>query len=124
MRIELSLESTDLLIMRREHLLLLLLLSTNERQQRLAIQHVQIRQCRAFHGRSMPSNETINIWKTRINKGESASSSHRDLGRPGTLNSPPVDPFQKHRQLCAAETNCSCLHLRPDESSSLKTLGK
>ena len=50
--------------------------------------------------------------------------SHCDLRRPGSLRPAPVDAFQKHRQLRASQTNGAFGSLRPDESSSLQTLGK
>src|ERR1700679_811100 len=49
---------------------------------------------------------------------------HRNLRRPGPLRPAPVDAFQQHRQLRTRQTNGSFCSLRPDESSSFKTLGK
>jgi hypothetical protein len=64
------------------------------------------------------------IYKSRMNKGEAASSSDCDFRLPCSLNSPPVDAFQKQRKLCATEPHGPTLGLRPDESAALKTLGK
>jgi hypothetical protein len=50
--------------------------------------------------------------------------SHRNLRRPGPLRPAPVDAFQQHRQLRTRQTNGPFCSLRPDESSSFKTLGK
>jgi hypothetical protein len=75
MRLQFGLEPLDLLIASREHLielLLLLPLRTKQRQQRIAIKGVQIRQRSAIHGRSMPSIKLKIIHKMCMNTEESA----------------------------------------------------
>src|SRR5664279_1798923 len=96
----------------------------HQRQQCVAIKRVQILERSAIHERSMPSAEYGCIHKTRINTGESRWSSHGDFRRPRPLHSSPIDPFQKHRELCATEPHASTVRLRPDESTTLKALGK
>src|SRR3984957_5688589 len=36
----------------------------------------------------------------------------------------PVDAFEQHRELCAAQTDRSFIRLRPDEASAFETFGK
>ena len=59
MLLELCLQTAQLLLVRRDHrvdfFLELLLLRTEQRQQCIAIQGIQIRQRDAIHGRSLPS---------------------------------------------------------------------
>jgi hypothetical protein len=50
--------------------------------------------------------------------------SNRDLWCPGPLRPAPIDAFEQHRKLRTRQTNSSFRSLRPDESSSLETLGK
>src|SRR5438309_334551 len=64
------------------------------------------------------------IHKTYMNKGKSAASSNREFGRPCALDSAPVDAFQKHRKLCATETDCTALGLRPYKTTALQPLGE
>ena len=71
----------------------LLLLGNEKSQQGIAIKAVQIRERSAIHGQSMPSIEQEIICKSRMNKGESASSSDCNFRLPSSLNSPPVDAF-------------------------------
>ena len=59
-----------------------------------------------------------------MNTGESAWSSDGNFWRPRSLDSAPVNAFQKHRKLSAAETHRSTIGLRPDESAALQSLGK
>jgi len=46
------------------------------------------------------------------------------MRRPGALRSPPINAFQKHRKLRSRQANRTFGGLRPDKSSSFKTLGK
>src|SRR6202035_5933119 len=78
----------------------------------------------AIHGQSMPSTKREIICKSRMNKGESASSSDCDFRLPCSLHSPPIDTFQKHRKLCATQVNRSALGLRPDEAATFQSLGE
>jgi len=59
-----------------------------------------------------------------MNKGESASSSDCYFRLPCSLNSSPIDPFQKHRELRTTQVNRSALGLRPDEAAALQSLGE
>src|SRR5271168_3498129 len=67
-------------------------------------------------------------WKTATIpawiKGNHTCYSNRDLWCPGPLRPTPIDAFQKHRELCTRQVDGSFRGLRPDESSSLQTLGK
>jgi len=55
LRIELCLEPPDLFVLSRDQQCELLLMRTNQIEQRIPIECVQIRKRRAIHGRSMPS---------------------------------------------------------------------
>src|SRR3984885_8750816 len=52
------------------------------------------------------------------------SDSHRHRRLPGTIRSSPVDAFEQHRQLSAAQRHGSAVSLRPDEAAPLQTLLK
>src|ERR1700733_3673890 len=105
LKLQLSFEPLNLSFLRSEsgdQFLSLLLLGAQSRQQRVAVQRVQILRREIIHAASMPSITIDNVWKTRINTGESALSSHRNLRHPGALYSPPVNPLKQHRKLCSA----------------------
>src|SRR5215472_7209299 len=108
----------------RAELLPLFLLRADQRQQRVAIQRAEIGNRGVIHAESMPSQPPSCMLKTRINTGESASSSHCDLGLPSSLHATPIDAFQKHRKLGSTDVYHSALRLRPDEPTSLQTLRK
>src|SRR5579859_3246408 len=118
MRFQFALQATKLFLLGSE----LLLIGTNQRQQGVAIEAVQIGQRSATHARSMASCMCECIHKTRMNTGESAWSSDREFRSPRPLDSAPVNAFEQHRQLCARERNRAGLHLRPHKTPLLQAL--
>lgn len=47
--------------------------------------------------------------------------SHRHLRIAAAHRTPPIDPFQQHRQLCGCQRHRSAGRLRPNESSALQS---
>jgi hypothetical protein len=72
----------------------------------------------------MASIESPCIHKMPMHTGESALLLDNALECPGSLDVPPVDPFEKHRQLSWRERNGAALRLRPHEATLLQTLGE
>ena len=93
MGIELGFQPANLRISICDEGIELLLLCHEEGKQVFAIEVVQIGKRSAIHGQSMPSIKSEIIRKSRMNKGESSSSSDCDFRLPGPLNSPPIDTF-------------------------------
>ena len=124
MRIEFGFEPANFRIPICDEGIELLLLRNEKGQQSITIKAVQIGDRSAIHGRSMPWIKQEIIHKRCMNTGESASSSDGNFRLPCSLNSPPIDAFQKHGKLRTAEQNCSALSPGPDESSALQPLGK
>ncbi len=59
-----------------------------------------------------------------MNTGESHLSLTLRAAAPRCARSPPINAFQKHRKLRSRQANRTFGGLRPDKSSSFKTLGK
>jgi hypothetical protein len=70
----------------------------------------------------MASIESACIHKTPMDTGESALLLDSTLECPCSLDVPPVDAFEKHRQLRRRQGNGAALSLRPHEATLLKTL--
>jgi hypothetical protein len=120
MGLKLSLKRSQLVFMRSK----LLLMRNEQCQQRLSIQRFKIRQRSGIHGRSMPSKQSECTRKCAGKQRNLAGQLDCDLRRPGPLRPAPINAFEQHRKLRTRQTHSSFRSLRPDESSSLQTLGK
>jgi hypothetical protein len=120
MRLQFSFEVLKLFFASSEFLLM----STDQRHQCIAIKLIYIWNSGAIHARKYGIAYGRMHQKRCVITRASPASSDRDFRCPGSLDSSPVDAFQKHRKLRTRKRDRAALGLRPYKSPLLQTLGE